>query len=80
MIWFKSCTRCRGDLFGGADQHEPFVVACLQCGRYLSETEVHALNPSRSAGGDVGEQMSDSNVGHPADVGREPVRALTDRA
>ena len=38
MIWFKSCTKCRGDLTEGSDTYGPYV-ACMQCSHYLTEAE-----------------------------------------
>ena len=38
MYWFKSCSRCHGDLFTGSDIHGSYI-ACLQCSHELTMTE-----------------------------------------
>jgi hypothetical protein len=43
MFWFKSCPRCRGDLYEGKDIYGRYV-ACLQCGHYLGEAEELVLS------------------------------------
>ena len=45
MFWFKSCSRCNGDLYEGNDVHGGYV-ACLQCGDYLTPTEEAVLRYS----------------------------------
>lgn len=45
MFWFKSCSRCNGDLYEGNDVHGRYV-ACLQCGDYLTPTEEAVLRYS----------------------------------
>ena len=38
MFWLKSCPRCSGDLYRSTDSYGDFI-ACLQCGKYLTEGE-----------------------------------------
>ena len=38
MLWLKSCSRCRGDLFEGGDVYGAYV-ACAQCGKHLTDAE-----------------------------------------
>jgi hypothetical protein len=38
MVWLKCCPRCDGDLYRGTDHYGDYL-ACLQCGRYLTEAE-----------------------------------------
>ncbi|MBI4339669.1 MAG: hypothetical protein HY680_06915 [Chloroflexi bacterium] len=55
MLWFKQCQRCEGDLYLDRDMYGPFV-ACLQCGYYLTDTQVKTilatgrLEPERKEG------------------------------
>ena len=37
MFWFKSCQKCKGDLYESRDSFGPFVT-CIQCGRYFAGT------------------------------------------
>ena len=47
MLWFKSCSRCSGDLYSDRDTHGPYV-ACLQCGHYLTESEQVLIGSSNT--------------------------------
>jgi len=47
MFWLKSCSRCRGDIFGDRDVHGNYI-ACIQCGYYLTEAEEVVLRYSSS--------------------------------
>jgi hypothetical protein len=38
MFWFKSCSRCGGDLSEDLDQYGRYI-SCVQCGHYLTEAE-----------------------------------------
>jgi hypothetical protein len=38
MFWLKCCPRCGGDLYGNRDRYG-YYIACVQCGRYLTEAE-----------------------------------------
>ena len=38
MFWFKGCPKCHGDLYSNSDVYGSYA-ACLQCSRYLTETE-----------------------------------------
>ncbi len=42
MLWFKQCPKCEGDLYLDRDMYGPFV-ACLQCGYYLTDSQMKAL-------------------------------------
>ncbi|GIS81806.1 MAG: hypothetical protein CM1200mP15_04380 [Dehalococcoidia bacterium] len=37
MFWFKSCQKCKGDLYESRDSFGPFVT-CIKCGRYFAGT------------------------------------------
>jgi ribosomal protein L37AE/L43A len=37
VFWFKSCQKCKGDLYESRDSFGPFVT-CVQCGRYFAGT------------------------------------------
>jgi ribosomal protein L37AE/L43A len=37
VFWFKSCQKCKGDLYESRDSFGPFVT-CIQCGRYFAGT------------------------------------------
>ena len=37
MFWFKSCQKCKGDLYESRDSFGPFVT-CIHCGRYFAGT------------------------------------------
>ena len=37
MFWFKSCQKCKGDLYESRDSFGPFVTG-VQCGRYFAGT------------------------------------------
>lgn len=51
MILFKSCRRCRGDLYQEEDDSTPsgFVWACLQCGATRGGVMPLTLPQSRRA-------------------------------
>ncbi len=38
MFWFKSCPKCRGDLYRNSDAYGTYI-ACMQCSHYLSQVE-----------------------------------------
>ncbi len=38
MFWFKSCPKCRGDLYKNQDHYGAFI-SCLQCSQYLTKAE-----------------------------------------
>jgi len=38
MFWLKCCPRCDGDVYQSTDRYGEYL-ACLQCGRYLTEAE-----------------------------------------
>jgi uncharacterized protein (DUF983 family) len=38
MYLLKSCPRCSGDLFSGADAYESYL-ACVQCGHYVDQAQ-----------------------------------------
>ena len=38
MYLLKSCPRCSGDLFSGADAYESYL-ACVQCGHYVHQAQ-----------------------------------------
>ena len=38
MFWFKSCPKCRGDLYKNQDHYGAFI-SCLQCSQYLTEVQ-----------------------------------------
>lgn len=42
MIWYKTCSRCGGDLVQGSDLHGDYI-SCMQCGGILSDLEQCAL-------------------------------------
>ncbi len=42
MLWLKQCPKCTGDLDGERDMYGEFV-ACMQCGYYLSDSEMGSL-------------------------------------
>lgn len=42
MLWFKTCARCKGDLYEDNDDYGRFI-ACLQCGHELNSREVQLL-------------------------------------
>ena len=46
MFWFKGCSKCQGDLYRRSDLYGTYV-ACLQCSRYLTETEEAQLDLPR---------------------------------
>lgn len=54
MIMFKGCHRCHGDLYKDRDIYGEFVL-CLQCGYYLSDSEVAEL-ASRFRSPETGER------------------------
>lgn len=37
-MWFKSCSRCNGDLIEDSDGFGKYI-SCLACGHYLSSAE-----------------------------------------
>ncbi|MBI4199814.1 MAG: hypothetical protein HY535_05025 [Chloroflexi bacterium] len=42
MLWFRECPRCGGDLYRDRDMYGRYI-ACLQCGYYLSDAQMEAL-------------------------------------
>ncbi len=38
MFWFKSCPKCRGDLYRASDTYGTYI-ACMQCSHYLSQAD-----------------------------------------
>ena len=38
MFWFKSCSKCHGDLYRDSDLYGTFI-SCMQCGHYLTQAE-----------------------------------------
>ena len=42
MFYLKSCPRCHGDLYEGADMHGGYT-ACIQCSHYLTDAEESQL-------------------------------------
>ena len=59
MIWFKSCTKCDGDLTQAMDMDGSYVT-CVQCGRHLNEIEQALIENSTS--GQVLTTMAMSSV------------------
>jgi DNA-directed RNA polymerase subunit RPC12/RpoP len=42
MIWYKTCTRCGGDVTHESDIHGEFI-SCMQCGSILNDQQERAL-------------------------------------
>ncbi len=42
MYWLKTCPRCHGDLQEIDEVHDRYV-ACIQCGKVLTEAQEKAL-------------------------------------
>ncbi len=42
MYWLKACPRCHGDLRAVQDL-DGIEVSCIQCGKYLTESQKAAL-------------------------------------
>lgn len=52
MYWFKSCSRCGGDLSEGSDHYAAYV-SCIQCGYYLDQEQEEALRAGAGKGLEV---------------------------
>ncbi|MDP6549427.1 MAG: hypothetical protein QF659_05095 [Dehalococcoidia bacterium] len=50
MFWLKACPKCQADLYGSKDVYGAYV-ACLQCSRYLTESEESLLKEANSGSG-----------------------------
>ncbi len=46
MFWFKSCPKCRGDLYRNSDAYGTYI-ACMQCSHYLTQVEEAKVGLSR---------------------------------
>ena len=64
MFWLKSCPRCKGDLYEGFDPYGGYV-ACMQCGRYLTEEQEVALRhwPGNETLWNTSETATETGVG-----------------
>ena len=50
MLWLKGCPRCgTGDVRESRDVYGGYVL-CVQCGYYLTDSQVQELRLSRSRG------------------------------
>lgn len=78
MFWFKSCSRCNGDLYEGNDVHGRYV-ACLQCGDYLGPTDEAVLRYSAWPVG-MGTPAGSPQRQRPALVVREKAAILASAA
>ena len=47
MFWFKSCPKCRGDLYRNSDAYGTYI-ACMQCSHYLTQADEMRLELSTS--------------------------------